>query len=255
MTILTASDPPPFTLIRGERESPYVVACDHAGNRIPEYFGEFGLSPQEREAHIAWDIGAAQVARMLAAHLSGGVVLQTYSRLLIDCNRPPRVASSIPEKSENTFIEANRNLSRADREARRMAIFDPYHDAIRSLLDDRERRRQRTVLVSVHSFTPEFHGIARPMHLGLLFNRDARLGRLLKNRLSRDTALVVAENEPYAVSDETDYTIPVHGEQRGIAHVMLEIRNDLIADEAGQSAWAERLGALLLGVDGELGRR
>ena len=253
MPILSENDPPPFTLTRGKEESPYVFTCDHAGNLIPECFGDFGLSAQERAAHIAWDIGAAGVARMLSAHLGGGMVLQTYSRLLIDCNRPPHVPSSIPEMSETTPIQANTNLSKAGREARRKAIFEPYHDAIRSMLDHREQHGRRTVLVSVHSFTPVFHGKTRPMHIGLLFNRDARLGRLLRERLAQEAALSVAENEPYAVSDETDYTIPVHGEQRGIAHVMIELRNDLIADEEGQAAWAERLGSLMLDVDGELG--
>lgn len=252
MSLISASDPSPFTSIRGRPESPFIFTCDHAGNRFPEILGDFGLSEEDREAHIAWDIGAAAVAGHLSENLGGDLVAQTYSRLLIDCNRPPHVPSSIPEKSENTLIEANRNLTAEDRQLRRTSIFDPYHDAIRTRLDERERNERRTVLVSVHSFTPVFHGNARPMHIGLLFNRDPRLGRLLKNRLAEDASLMVVENEPYAVGDETDYTIPVHGEQRGIAHVMIEIRNDLIAREVGQSSWANRIGDLLLEADHKL---
>lgn len=252
MALLSANDPSPFERALGRKESPYVFTCDHAGNRFPERCGNFGLSVEERHAHIAWDIGAAAVARGLSAGLGGDMILQTYSRLLIDCNRPHHVPGSIPEKSENTVIESNVNLSPQERQARRLEIFDPYHDAIREVLDDRARATRRTVLVSVHSFTPVYHGKERPMHVGLLFNRDPRLGRLLRRELGRDPNLVVVENEPYAVSDHTDYTIPVHGEQRGIPHVMIEIRNDLIADDTRQSTWTERLGELLLKVESEL---
>ncbi|MDX1513590.1 MAG: N-formylglutamate amidohydrolase [Gammaproteobacteria bacterium] len=252
MSLLSPNDPAPFTLVRGDQASPFVFTCDHAGNRFPEGLGDFGLPAEAREDHIAWDIGAAAVAAQLSADLGGDLVLQTYSRLLIDCNRPPHVPSSIPAKSEHTVIEANHDLSEADRLARRHSIFDPYHRAIADTIDNRMAHGRRTVLVSVHSFTPVYLGVQRPMHVGLLFNRDPRLGRMLKERLERDPKLVVAENEPYAVGDDTDYTIPVHGEQRGIAHVMIEIRNDLIRNERGQSAWAVRLAKILREADRDL---
>jgi predicted N-formylglutamate amidohydrolase len=171
---------------------------------------------------------------------------------VIDCNRGHGVASSIPVISETTEIPGNLDLSQPERAARQQEIFAPYHDRIRALLDARLARGQRTVLVAMHSFTPVFKGERRDMQVGVLYNRDIRLARILLDLLRAERDLVVGDNAPYAVSDETDYGIPVHGEKRGLPHVEIEIRQDLIEDSEGQMAWAARFARLLGEADGRL---
>ncbi len=172
-------------------------------------------------------------------------MLQRYSRLVIDCNRPLDAADSIAPRSERTVIPGNQDVGAGAAEERARAIFHPYHDDIRSALDQRQAMGRPTVLVAMHSFTPVFLDEARPWHVGVLYNRDARVARPLLRALRDEGDLVVGDNEPYAVSDATDYSIVNHGERRGLPHVELEIRQDLIATAQGQDAWAERLARLL----------
>jgi len=223
------------------------MTCDHAGRRLPRALGSLGLSEADLTRHVAWDIGAADVARKLAARLEAFLILQTYSRLVIDCNRPLGTETSIATHSEDTTIPGNLQVSPEDAELRASAIFHPYHERIRSELDRRQRNGLETVLVAVHSFTPRFRQLDRPWHAGVLYNRDSRLACLLLELLQKDAAnaLLIGDNQPYSASDLTDYGIIEHGERRGVPHVELEIRQDLIADEAGQNVWAERLARLL----------
>jgi len=246
MEPLLALDEPSSVATSGASgQSPFLLVCDHAGNRIPHSLGTLGVSESERARHIAWDIGAACVAKLLAERLGALAILQTYSRLVIDCNRPPHVESSIPTISERTEIPGNHALTEVDRTRRIDAIFRPYHDRIAHELDRRREAKLPTALVAVHSFTPVYLGDARPWHAGLLYNRDDRLSRPLIALLRAEGGLVVGDNEPYAVSDESDYTIPVHAERRGLAYAEIEIRQDLIADAAGQEIWADRLARVL----------
>jgi predicted N-formylglutamate amidohydrolase len=208
---------------------------------LPQALGDLGLPAGELERHIAWDIGIAGVAEALSKHLDAHLIAQRYSRLVIDCNRPPDAPSSIPRISETTTIPGNEALARDGAEARRRSIFDPYHSRIAGIIDRRGREGFPTVLVALHSFTPVYAGISRPWHIGTLYQRDTRLPQLLLKQLRGEGDLVVGDNEPYAVSDETDYTIPVHGEARGLMNTGIEIRQDLIADPAGQRQWADRL--------------
>ena len=126
-----------------------------------------------------------------------------------------------------------------------LAIFDPYHRRIDQIIDQRLHEGRPTVLVSLHSFTPVYAGIARPWHIGTLYHRDRTLPPLLLKALRAESDLVVGDNEPYAVSDETDYTVPVHGEMRGLPNTGIEIRQDLISDQAGEKEWADRLARIL----------
>jgi predicted N-formylglutamate amidohydrolase len=217
--------------------SPFVLACDHAGNAIPRRLGSLGLDQSTLRSHVAWDIGALGVARHLAALLEAPLVWQAYSRLVIDCNRGPWAADFIPVISEDTIIACNRSVSDEDRRPRIEEIFEPYHRQLSAILDMQSSSVQ-PALVAVHSFTPVFKGVARPWQVGILCNRDRRLASLLLEDLRRQGDLCVGDNEPYSVSDETDFTIPVHGEVRGIPHVEIEIRQDLIAGEPGQEEWA-----------------
>jgi predicted N-formylglutamate amidohydrolase len=243
---LLADDEPPAVVVENAGgRSPFFLTCDHAGRRLPRRLGMLGLPDAELERHIAWDIGAAGVVRRMAVSLDAILVMQPYSRLVIDCNRAPGVATSIVRLSELTPVPGNENLTEADAAVRVEAIFRPYHDRITAELDQRERNGRPTFLVSIHSFTPVFKGESRRMQVAVLYNRDPRFARLVHQLLVAEGDLVVGENNPYAVSDETDYTIPVHGERRGLPHVELEMRQDLIVDEAGQHSWADRLVRLL----------
>lgn len=243
--LLDPDEPSPVTLDNEAGGSVFFLTCDHAGRAFPRLLGSLGLREHETLRHIAWDIGVGAVGQQLSRLLDAAVILQTYSRLVIDCNRDPIVPSSIPEISETTEIPGNRGLSEAARAARADAIFRPYHNAIMAALDRRAAQGRDSVLVALHSFTPVFKAIARPWHVAVLFNRDSRLAHSLAEFLRAEGDLVVGENEPYAVSDLTDYTVPVHGERRGLPHVEIEIRQDLITDPEGQTEWAERLARLL----------
>ena len=239
--LLAADEPPPFIEIGREGRSNFVIVVDHASRRIPRRLNDLGLPASELQRHIAWDIGALGVARQVAAALDAPLVAQNYSRLVIDCNRDPKVPTSIPRTSEAIEIPGNLDLSDADVEVRRAEIFEPYHQRIRALLDERAAAGRPTILVAQHSMTNIYHGVPREMHAAVLYNRDRRFAGLVLDSLRRDPALTIADNQPYFVSDETDYTIPRHGEARGLPHVEIELRQDLVGDEAGQAEWAGRI--------------
>jgi predicted N-formylglutamate amidohydrolase len=248
--LLTAEDPSPVRVLRETGTSDIFLTADHAGRAIPQSLGDLGVSAAERERHIAWDIGIAAVTEQVSELLDATAVLQTYSRLVIDCNRDPSWPSAMPEISEHTPIPGNVALSAEAKRDRVAAIFTPYHDRIRGLLDARAGRR--TVLVAMHSFTPSFKGESRAMHVGMLYNRDSRLAGILMDLLRREGDLVVGDNAPYAVTEDSDYGIPTHGEKRRLLHVEVEIRQDLIATPAGQQAWARRFARLLVAADAVL---
>jgi predicted N-formylglutamate amidohydrolase len=243
--LLAADEPAAVTTYNEHGSSPFLLVADHAGNIMPRALGRLGIDAAECERHIAWDIGIAGLARVLADALDAALIQQNYSRLAIDCNRPPEVAASIPEISELTPIPGNAGLSEASRAARVREIFTPYHERIAAELDRRQQACRATVLVALHSFTPVFKGVARPWHAGIMYNRDPRFARQLLALLQQEPGLIVGDKEPYLVSDTSDYTIPVHGECRRLPHVLIEIRQDLIADETGQHAWARILARLL----------
>jgi len=239
--LLNADEPPAYRIECERGASPFFIVCDHAGRLIPRRLGSLGVAATDLDRHIAWDIGAAGVTSKLAALLDAFAILQTYSRLVIDCNRPIGSAGSIVTLSEHTTIPGNQNVSPAEAQQRAQEIFWPYHQRIRAELDARLARGQTTILISMHSFTPIFKGAGRMMHAGVLYHRDTRLAHRLLQALRRDAHLVVGDNEPYSVSDATDYAIPEYGEKRGLLHVEMEIRQDLIAEDAGQTQWAERM--------------
>jgi predicted N-formylglutamate amidohydrolase len=243
--LLDPDEPPPFTVEHPQGTSPFFLTADHAGKLLPRRLGDLGVSAAERERHIAWDIGIAETSRRLADRLDAFLILQTYSRLVIDCNRSPDVASAMCVVSELTEIPGNRDLTPAQRQMRIAEIFEPYHARILAELERRRAQARPTVLIAMHSFTPVFKGVARPWQIGVLYNRDPSFAHILRDLLRAKGDLTVGDNEPYFISDESDYGIPVHGERRGIPHVELEIRQDLIADATGQQAWADRLARLL----------
>jgi predicted N-formylglutamate amidohydrolase len=250
--LTTGDDAPPVKQENSAGRSPFLLIADHYGRAIPHLLGDLGLAKSELERHIAWDIGIAGTASALSKHLDAHLIAQHYSRLVIDCNRPPHAASSIPRISESTVIPGNEGLTREAAAARKREVFDPYHRRISETIDDRLRKGVPTILVSLHSFTPVYGGIARPWHVGTLYQSNNQLPSLLLARLRALPDLIVGDNQPYAVTNETDYTIPVHGEARGLMNSGIEIRQDLIAEEAGQREWAQRLANVLGEIEIEL---
>jgi predicted N-formylglutamate amidohydrolase len=239
--LLAADEPPAVQEERRQGRSTFIIVVDHASRRIPRRLGDLGLPPSELQRHIAWDIGALGVARKVAAALDAPLVAQNYSRLVIDCNRDPSVATSIPTVGEFVEIPGNVGLSDDAVAARRAEIFWPYHHHLRALLDERQAAGRPTILIAQHSMTDVFKGVRREMHAAVLYNRDRRFAGLVFDALRREEDLIVGDNEPYFVSDATDYSIPVHAEARGLPYVEIEIRQDLIGDEAGQAEWAGRI--------------
>jgi predicted N-formylglutamate amidohydrolase len=243
--LIAADEPPPFVAERREGRSNFVIVVDHASPRIPRLLGDLGLPPSQLLRHIAWDIGALAVARQVAEALDAPMVAQNYSRLVIDCNRDPSVTTSIPTVSESSEIPGNIGLTEEQKLLRRKEIFEPYHNHIRALLDERAAAGRPTILVAQHSMTNVFNGVPREMQAAVLYNRDRRFAGLVLDLLRGEAELVIGDNQPYFLSDETDYTIPRHGEQRGLPYVEIEIRQDLLLDETGQREWAMRITRVL----------
>ena len=243
--MLQAGDPPPFEVVNGDGAALVVLICDHAGGAIPHRLGRLGLDQAALARHIAWDIGIADVTRRLAAHLDAPAILANYSRLVIDCNRRLGDPTSIAQESDQTGVPGNRGLDAATRAQRAKEIFVPYHAAVAAVIEGRLRAGLTPMLVSMHSFTPVFDGFERPWHVGILWNRDPRLPLPLLARLRAEPDLCVGDNEPYSGRDEHGYSIHAHGEDLGIPHALIELRQDLIDTHHGAQGWATRLTAIL----------
>lgn len=241
--------PPKFSVAMPEQSrpagrGPILLVCDHASNFIPENFAALGLSHDNLRSHFAWDPGAAEVTREMSRLIDCPAILASASRLLIDCNRDPGDWDSIVEIGEGTPIPGNVGLSQSERAARAEAYHIPFHDCIQAARI--AGLGQLRAVVSIHSFTPEYHGQVRPWHVGLVHNADHRLAHSLAPQLGADDCLTVGDNEPYGPGDGVYYTLTRHAEEHGLASLMIEIRNDLIANGAGQSAWAQRLAPMLM---------
>jgi len=232
-------------VINPDGASPYVFTCDHASNFMPQAFGTLGLAMEELERHIAWDPGALPVAQRLAAALDATLVETCVSRLIVDCNRPLDAPNLIPETSETTTIPGNAGLSESDRQARIDLAWRPFHDAIERTIKARLAAGRETRLVSVHSFTPIYFGKQRPWHVGIIHDEDERIAAPLVRALNGVAGIVVGVNEPYSPADLVYFTLEKHARSRGLPCAMIEIRNDVIADEAGQARWARLLSAIL----------
>jgi predicted N-formylglutamate amidohydrolase len=258
--LLAPDEPHPLEVVNPDGGSDVLIVCEHAGRRIPRALGSLGLGEADLARHIAWDIGARDVAVALSERLDAALFMQRYSRLVCDCNRRPDVPAFAPEASEATAIPGNVGLSPAERERRARAIFHPFHEAVAAALDARRAAGRHAVLVTVHSFTPVFLGVARPWELGVLYNRDRALSPAIVDWLRANSSLCLGVNQPYSVGDDTDYAIPVHGERRGLPCVEFEIRNDLIDGPASAGAWADLLARAVTevlgdGAGGALARR
>ncbi|WP_373504243.1 N-formylglutamate amidohydrolase [Aestuariivirga sp.] len=245
--LLRAQDPRPVGEERLQGRSPFLLIADHAGNAVPEKLDGLGISNDDINRHIGIDIGIHGVSQRLSAALDAPYIFQRYSRLVIDCNRPPGHPTSIAPLSDGSRVPANDGIPAEQAHLREQEIFWPYQRAIAGQIARMRLAGNAPTVIAMHSFTPR-HGdypAPRPWHIGVLFNRDDRLARTLIALLEAEGDLTVGVNEPYAVDDTGDYAVPVHCEKGGLLHVELEIRQDLIATEKGQAAWAERLARLL----------
>jgi predicted N-formylglutamate amidohydrolase len=239
---LGPSDPPPYLASGEGAESPYLFVCDHAGRTIPACLDSLGMELSQMDRHIAWDIGAGGVAVRLGEILGAFVIRQTYSRLVVDCNRAVGSDDMFPVLADGAAAPRNEGLDEVGRQARLDAIYTPYHDRIAAEIDARAGRP--TVVVSVHSFTPAMSGVSRPWHIGVLHDGTSNGSLKMLELLRAETDLVVGDNEPYAM-DEVDYTIPHHAITRGLPYLELEIRQDLITEPEGQDRFAALLARLL----------
>ena len=238
---------PPVVVVNAEGRSPFVLLCEHGSRLLPAGYGRLGLPAAEFDRHIAWDIGAAEVATRLACLVDAPLFLAGYSRLLIDLNRPPGSRTSIPEISEATVIPGNASLDGAERRRRRELWFEPFHRAVAAHLDGRGSRR--TAVLGIHSFTPVFAGVARPWQAGVLFRESAAFAEALAQALEVRLGSPVGRNEPYRVALDHDYTVPVHGDARGFPAALIEIRQDLVCDVFAIERWSRIVAASLRAIE------
>ncbi|MDD9906227.1 MAG: N-formylglutamate amidohydrolase [Rhodospirillaceae bacterium] len=236
--LLGDDDPAPATVLNAAGRATAVVVCDHGGEAVPAKLDGLGLDPADRARHIAWDIGASATARELAQRLDAPAVLSSFSRLVIDLNRPPDDLTSIREISDGVLVPGNRNLSADDTAQRVASVFEPYHDAVSAAMDRAGERVAALALISIHSFTPVMKGFERPWHIGVLFGPDARMAKRFIAALSKNADVCVGANKPYSGYDLYGYTVETHAMPKGYPNILLEIRQDLIDTQHGAEKWA-----------------
>ena len=238
-----------FVVVPGRADGGLILVCDHAGNAFPSGYGTLGLPEAQLKRHIAYDIGAAAVTRAVAAALGVPAVLTRFSRLLIDPNRGADDPTLIMRLSDGAVIPGNRHLDAAERARRVDRYYRPYHAAIDAVLDSCIATGVPPAIISIHSFTESWKGVPRPWHVGILWDRDARLAQPMLDYFNADGGLIVGDNEPYKGSLEGD-CLWQHATARGLANALIEIRQDLIRDDTGQQTWADRIVALIHAVKG-----
>jgi len=243
-TLLSADDPPPVHIINPAGTSLFLLLGDHAGNCVPRRLRNLGLDRADLSRHIALDIGVSLLGRHMAKALDATFIEQRYSRLVVDCNRDPSSPESIAAMSDETIIPGNAGLDQRDRQVRQEEILHPYQTAIDAALCTRERHGLRTVLISLHSFTPVLAGKARPWDLGVLHDRDPSFAYRLLAELER-SGRTVGDNQPYRM-DATDYTIPSHAYPRRLRYAEIEVRQDLLLTEFDVAAMARLLAEALV---------
>jgi predicted N-formylglutamate amidohydrolase len=252
--LLAAGDPPPFEIHNPQGQRRALIVCDHASRAIPRALGRLGLPDEATWRHIAWDIGAAELARALSHRLDAPAVLAGYSRLVVDCNRRLEDPSCFVALGDGQRVPGNENLTEADRRLRAAACHEPYHRAIAARLHAFRGRGVVPALIAIHSFTPVLGTEPRPWNVGVLWDRDPRIAVPLLARLRAEPGLVVGDNQPYSGGHPADYTVHRHAESAGLPHLCLEVRQDELLTPAGIARWAELIGRSLTDVlaDGAL---
>jgi predicted N-formylglutamate amidohydrolase len=242
---LTEADGSPLALDNPDAVSPVLLVCEHASRRLPENMGSLGLSDTALQSHIAWDPGALAVSQLLVKSLDAALIHQRFSRLVYDCNRPPEADAAMPAVSEVFEIPGNAAISAAERLARTEALYIPFRDGLSTYITTRKANGRPPVLVTMHTFTPVYHGKQRAVEIGILHDEDSRLADAMLTEAEKSTRYAVRRNEPYGPSDGVTHTLIEHGLKNGLLNVMIEIRNDLVKDEVGQKVMADYLTGLL----------
>ncbi len=235
---------PSFELLPGALDKGLVLICDHASNYLPARYDTLGLPKCEFERHIAYDIGAGEVTRQMSALLGVPAVLSNFSRLLIDPNRAMDDPTLIMQLSDGAVIPGNAHLSKEERQKRIETYYQPYHKALDLVIDECVGADHPPALLSIHSFTQEWHGVLRPWEAAILWDDDQRLVTPLLSCLRKETDFNIGDNEPYSGHLFGD-SMHQHGTSRGLAHALVEIRQDQIRDAEGQREWAGRLADIL----------
>ena len=244
-TLLSPDEPAPFEIIEAQTDRPLLLACDHASRRIPRFLGDLGVPHDCFDTHIAWDIGAGAVTRLLCERLGCGAVLGNFSRLVVDLNRDLEDPTAFPAISDGVLVPGNLSLTVGARADRARSIFKPYHEALKRLRQSFSSTNQRPVMICIHSFTPYLHGLFRAWEIGVLWDKDARLPLPLIAALRASSGICVGDNMPYSGRHHADFTIDHHAEPAGLAHAGIEIRQDLISDIQGQGRWAKTIAEAL----------
>ncbi len=252
---MTDAGDEPFAIERSNGTAPVVFVVDHASNHIPAPYGDLGLDAAARDSHIAWDPGALPVAQHMSRMLDAPLIRATVSRLVLDLNRSVESDTLVPQISETTTIPGNKNLSPAERGARIDAVYRPYHAAVENLVVQHAAKFAFPIaVVAIHTFTPVYKGLARPWHVGILFDEDDSLGRAILGSLAADLGMTSAANQPYSPADGVYWTLDRHAAARGLKNVMIEIRNDEVRTEDAQTKWATKLAgpiARMMGMTGQ----
>lgn len=245
MKLLTEAEGAPVAVENPEASSPFLLVCEHASRRLPEKMGTLGLSPDALSSHIAWDPGALAVSQLLVKNLDAALIYQRFSRLVYDCNRPPEAEAAMPSVSEVFEIPGNAAISAAERAARTDALYVPFRNELADFIAARKASGRPPVLVTMHSFTPVYHGRQRDVEIGILHDTDKRLAASMLAAAEKTRRFDVRRNEPYGPADGVTHTLIEHGLKNGLLNVMIEIRNDLVSDEIGQKVMADYLTGLL----------
>lgn len=243
--LLTAADGEPVSELNIRGQGEILLVCEHASRRLPARLGTLGLDAAALEAHIAWDPGALAVSRFMSRELDAALIHQNFSRLAYDCNRPPEADDAMPAKSEIYDIPGNAGLSATERRLRTEAIYLPFQAALARRIAERRAQARETVLVTIHSFTPVYRGVRRDVEIGILHDSDSRLADRMLRLAEAGSRYDVRRNEPYGPADGVTHTLKEHGLANGLLNVMIEVRNDLIRDEAGQEVMAGFLAGLI----------
>ena len=237
-------DEPPFTILAGDAAGGCVLICDHATNRIPPGYDGLGVAAGQMERHIAYDIGAGAVTARLSQLLGAPAVLANFSRLLIDPNRGEDDPTLVMELSDGAVVPGNAGLAPDEIERRLALFYAPYHAAVERTIDAGIASGKPPAVLSIHTFTESWRGRARPWHAAVLWDKDPRLAQPLIEGLAGDSGLTIGDNEPYNGRLRNDCMYK-HGTGRGLAHALVEIRQDLVRDPAGQEVWAARIAGVM----------
>ena len=245
MVLLGSKDPAPFSVFNADGSSNLLFTSDHNGSAIPKKLKNLGVPSNELRRHVAYDIGIDAVAHALSARFNSTLIVANYSRLVIDCNRYPGAAGSIPSVSANTVVPRNKTLSDDDINFRKNEIFDAYHSSIGKQISVMRSENKNPILISLHSFTPVIGGQFRPWEIGILWKDDRRLSAPLIKKLREQKELNIGDNKPYSGSEPVGYTVDYHVEPLNLPSVAVEFRQDLIEFESGAVLWANIFGYAL----------